>query len=109
MLQKKERIPRKKFNEIFTTSKILSRGSFFVVRGIKNTDFAVSVVVPKKIAKKATERNYIKRIMYFLISQKNKENKQKNLIIEGKYIIIFQKKPINFADLKKEFSTHTFV
>ncbi len=109
MLQKKERIPRKKFNEIFTNSKILSRGSFFVVRGLKTTDFAVSVVVPKKIVKKATERNYIKRMMYFLISQKNKENKQKNIIIKGKYIIIFQKKPLNFVDLSNEFRAHTFI
>ena len=109
MLLKKERIPRKKFNELFKNSKILSRGSFFVVRGSESPTFSAAVVISKKIAKKATERNHIKRMMYALISGKNKENKAQNKSSTGSYIIIFQKKPIQFNDLKADFDEHLFL
>ncbi len=109
MLSKKERISRKKFNELFKNSKILSRGSFFVVRGVKSGTFSAAVVISKKIAKKATERNHIKRMMYSLISQKSKENKAQIGSTSGSYIVIFQKKPIRFADLKADFETHPFL
>lgn len=101
MLKKTERIPRKTFNEVFTRSKVVSRGSFFVVKMVPNLIFQCSVVVSKKVAKKATERNYIKRVLYTLISQYKKQNPS----FLGTYIVIFQKKPIHYADLLNEFNT----
>ncbi len=101
MLPKKEKISPKTFNELFKNSKIVSRGYFFVVRCKKTESFRASVVISKKIAKKATERNKIKRWTYSLLSNKN--NKNKGFL--GDYIIIFQKKPLLFIDLKNDFQT----
>ncbi len=101
MLKKPERISRKTFNEAFTRSKVVSRGSFFVVKMAQSLIFQGSVVVSKKVAKKATERNYIKRVVYNLLS----EYKKKNPSLVGIHIIIVQKKPIQYSDLLSEFNT----
>ncbi len=105
MLKKKERISRKKFNELYKNSKITSRGSFFMVRTHPGGSFLASVVVPKKIAKKATERNYLKRLTYFLLLERRKQGVLKS----GSYILVFQKKPIQSKDLISDFEKITFV
>jgi ribonuclease P protein component len=103
MLKKKERISRKAFSTVFTQSKVVYRGSFFIVKKQENTEkttqFQASVVISKKIAKKATERNYLKRILYNLIAQ----YKKNNLLFSGTYIFIYQKKPLSFTDLQNDF------
>jgi ribonuclease P protein component len=105
MLKKKERISRKKFNELFKNSKIISRGSFFMLRKHPDDVFTAAVVVPKKIAKKATERNHIKRLTYSLIAEKIKQQSG----VVGSYIFIFQKKPIQIKDIQGDFEKITFV
>ncbi len=105
MLKKKERISRKKFNELYKNSKITSRGSFFMVRKHSDETFSAAVVVPKKIAKKATERNHLKRVTYSLITEKIK--KQAGIV--GCYIFVFQKKPIKPSDIRADFEKVTFI
>lgn len=104
MLPKKERISRKKFNELFTQSKIFSRGSFFVVKTTAEDGFRAAVVVSKKVAKKATERNRIKRQLYALISAKKRAIPS----LSGSYIFLFQKKPLTFADIEVDFQRIPF-
>ncbi len=99
MLKKKERISRKVFNTVFSQAKVLYRGSFFIIKKSQSPDFQASVVISKKVAKKATERNYIKRSLYHCISQ----YKKKNPDISGIYIYIIQKKPIQISDLHHDF------
>ncbi len=105
MLKKKEKISRKVFNEIFNTSRVISRGSFFMVKKainpLKDNEFHASVVISKKIAKKAHERNYLKRCLYSLIQQ----HKKMNPLFLGTYICIYQKKPIKMHDLQVDFDT----
>ncbi len=98
MLPKKEKIPRKNFSTVFKHSKTVSRGSFFVLKKQENPHFSVAVVVSKKVAKQATERNYIKRITYELF----KDIKQRFPVFSGSFIVVFQKKPESFKLLKND-------
>ena len=83
----------------FSVSRVVSRGAFFVVRKAQNDTFQASVVVSKKIAKKATERNSIKRTLYALLSQHNKEHPEN----KGLFMVILQKKPTHTSELRADF------
>jgi len=77
MLEKKSRISKKEFNICMSKSKIIhsnnfySRISFFF--DFKDSHFAV--VAPKKIFKKAHERNKARRIAYSFINKSLKNIK----------------------------------
>lgn len=101
MLKKTQRISRKSFNEAFARSKVISRGSFFMVKKLENQGFQASVVVSKKVAKKATERNYIKRVIYTLFQDYLKTHPD----YTGTYILIVQKKPLEYKELLADFNT----
>lgn len=98
MLPKKEKISRKDFATVFKHSKTVSRGSFFVLKRQETAHFSLSVVISKKVAKKATERNYLKRIAYELF----REIKKKKPSLVGSFIFMFQNKPESFNLLKND-------
>ncbi|MBI2670278.1 MAG: ribonuclease P protein component [Candidatus Yanofskybacteria bacterium] len=62
-LAKKYRLPRKDINRLFKHGKTV-RNSFFFIKFLKNNiDFLrIAIIIPVKVAKKATARNRIKRI-----------------------------------------------
>ena len=71
MLRKNHRLPRSLFDTVFKSGKSTHTSHF-----IKKTqrveswnDFAISVVVPKKVARLATSRNKIKRRIYSLVRE----------------------------------------
>jgi ribonuclease P protein component len=99
MLKKKERIPRKVFNTVFPQAKVLYRGSFFMVRKAESPVFQASVVISKKVAKKATERNSIKRNLYRLLAEYKKNHPNTT----GLYIHHIHKKPIQNKDIYDDF------
>lgn len=98
MLPKEEKISRKNFSTVFKHSKTISRGSFFVLKKQETPKFSFSVVISKKVAKKATERNYLKRITYNLC----KDIKHKTPNFSGSFVLVFQKKPESFKDFKND-------
>lgn len=103
MLPQEEKIPRKNFSTVFKHSKTVSRGSFFILKRQETPDFALSVVVSKKIAKQATQRNYLKRIAYEVFAEK----KRQIPTLSGSFILVFQKNPESFnlfkTDVEKNF------
>jgi ribonuclease P protein component len=100
MLPKAKRLTKRLFSESFSHSKITSNDYFTLrYKDISGKTPKVSVVVSKKVAQKATDRNYLKRKMYE-IAQKHLKN------IEKPYVLmLFPKKTsttLSFTDLDKE-------
>lgn len=91
------------FNKKDTPFKII-RGIFFDLKVFykkDNQDFKSAIIISGKIFKKAVERNKIRRQLYSILENFNKENfLQKDI-----YILIYPKKDIKnikFSDLQKE-------
>jgi ribonuclease P protein component len=63
MLKKKERLTRKEFDRSFSIGKRL-HGSFVQLIFSPSESFHCSVVVGKKVSKKAVERNRLRRRVY---------------------------------------------
>lgn len=74
MLARANRLRRAEFNEYFKRGKRLHSDHFTVVY-VAAPDFKVSVVVSKKVAKKAHDRNRLKRQMYGFVGLFSKETK----------------------------------
>ncbi len=68
MLPKKERLSREEFNRFFSVGKRFSAPSLQVVYTPHET-FHASVVVPKKVSKRAVLRNKIRRRIYDIVSR----------------------------------------
>ena len=73
MLPKKNRLSKKEILELLPKSKTV-RGNFLFLkfRYIDNAFFKAGVTISKKVAKKAVDRNRIRRIIYKVLSQKRK-------------------------------------
>ncbi len=68
MLKKQQRLPRFQFREVFAEGKrIQGLNTTLIVS--KDTTFKCSVVVSKKVAKKAHDRNRIRRRLYTLVGE----------------------------------------
>ncbi len=72
MLARANRLRRAEFNEYFKRGKRLQSDHFTVVY-VAASDFKVSVVVSKKVAKKAHDRNRLKRQIYGFVGLLSKE------------------------------------
>lgn len=88
MLPKKKRIDRKTFLAVLPKTRTDST-PFFTIRSYKSETPKVSIVISKKIAKTAIQRNYIKRRIYKHISKD----------LPYKTIMIFVKKPLENKDI----------
>ncbi len=94
MFKKKQRFNRKDFKKVFKEGKRINNKNISISY-IYNDKTKTSVVVGKKIAKKATERNLLRRRVYFIL-RKNFD------LVKNKQIIVFVKKNITYGILKKE-------
>ncbi len=63
MLKKKERLTRKEFDRSFSVGKRINSPSLQLIY-TQSDDFHGSVVVGKKVAKKAVDRNRLRRRIY---------------------------------------------
>ena len=71
MLSKRNRLTKSEFENIFKKGGVL-HSPFFILRYIKNnkkSNYAISVVVPKKVSKKAADRNKIRRRYYYILKK----------------------------------------
>lgn len=91
MLPKKKRIDRKTFLAVLPKTKTEST-PFFTIRSKKSDTPKVSIVISKKIAKTAIQRNYIKRRIYNHLSKQ----------LSTKTLLIFVKKPLENKDILKK-------
>lgn len=71
MLKKKERLTRKEFDRFFSIGKRLHTPSFQLIYA-PSSSFHGSVVVGKKVSKKAVDRNRLRRRIYALLYTCNK-------------------------------------
>lgn len=81
MLSRDNRLNRTLFSEYFARGKRLHSEHFTVVYA-SAIDFKVSVVVSKKVAKKAHDRNRLKRQIYGFVGVLSKE-----VALEGVFMI----------------------
>jgi len=101
MLPKNQRVTKKLFDQVYTLGKSFHTPHLFlkVLKSkIANKNLA-SVVVSKKVAKKAHDRNKIKRQTLSLLNPYIKGKK------DGLQVLVFMKKggdSITFRDLRKE-------
>lgn len=68
MLAKKQRLPRLIFSEVFARGKRIHGANATLIIS-PSESFACSVVVSKKVAKKAHDRNRIRRRLYALVRE----------------------------------------
>ncbi len=73
MLAKSQRIPRLLFSAVFAKGKRV-HGTNTTLIIAPSPAFVCSVVVSKKVAKKAHDRNRIKRRLYALVKELTKDN-----------------------------------
>ncbi|MCD8563893.1 MAG: ribonuclease P protein component [Candidatus Pacebacteria bacterium] len=72
MLARSRRISRLEFETLFTEKRSLFTETVSLLYTLKNTEkpSKFAVIVSKKVAKKAVQRNYLRRVVYTII-QKN--------------------------------------
>lgn len=80
MLKKKERLTRTAFDRSFSIGKRI-HSPFFQIIYSPGTSFHGSVVVPKKVYKRAVDRNKIRRQLYACIYQFHKKYPNTNTYI----------------------------
>jgi ribonuclease P protein component len=97
MLAKNERLNRADFSKYFASGR-RTHGKYLTTIHTPLPGFVGSVVVSKKVAKKAHDRNRIRRRLYSILREfKDKEN------FSGVYILVT--KPAIMTLSKKEFKT----
>lgn len=79
MLSKNERLGRSQFSDYFASGK-RSHGVFCTLIVSPAPHFMAAVVVSKKVAKKAHERNSIRRRLYAILSA-YKQTEKKNIAV----------------------------
>lgn len=85
MLPSSQRLSVEQFNDVMKRGKV-SHSPLFIIRTVKvDGKTAISAVAPQKIAKKAVERNKIRRIMYETIMPLMKS------VVTGYNIVIIAK------------------
>ncbi|HMO77609.1 MAG TPA: ribonuclease P protein component [Candidatus Paceibacterota bacterium] len=97
MLKKSERLDRASFTNYFKKGKKIN-GAYTTIVFHPNPVFLASVVVGKKVSKKAVTRNSIRRRLYGIIESERQDKK-----VTGAYIIIA--KPEISKLTKKAFNT----
>lgn len=98
MLKKKERLRKSEFDRFFSTGTRYHSSSLQAIY-TPYTTFHASVVVPKKVARRATERNTLRRRVYDIVRCFKDE-------AGGQGVFIIIAKPhaagLSYAELKEE-------
>lgn len=102
MLSKKERLGRESFSHFFRVGKRTHTPSFQYIHAA-HPSFHASVVVSKKIAKRAVDRNKIRRRIYDILRRAHT-----NGSINGVYIILTKNEvgARTYMEMKHEILTH---
>jgi ribonuclease P protein component len=79
MLPKKERLSRSEFNRFIFSGKKISSPSFQLIHA-KSVTFHASVVIPKKVERRAVRRNKLRRQMYDIV-RRNKKGGMRGIFI----------------------------
>lgn len=95
MLKKTERLDRKSFSIYFSKGK-KTHGLYSTIIYAQSEGFFSSVVVGKKVSKKAPVRNTIRRRVYGIIEKLKKEHN-----LTGVYIVIIKPEVIKLS--KRQF------
>jgi ribonuclease P protein component len=99
MLPRSDRLSVEQFNTVMEKGRVIN-SSLFLLRTISVDERTrISAVVPKKVAKTATARNYLRRKMYEAIKPFISE------VAKNTHTIVFAKTgagTVEFADLAKE-------
>ncbi|MCF7816070.1 MAG: ribonuclease P protein component [Candidatus Pacebacteria bacterium] len=98
MLPKKERLSREEFNRFFLLGKRHHTPSLQIVY-VPHPTLQVSVVVSKKIAKLAVERNKIRRRIYDIVKNCRPEKKPHGIFI---FIVKTPVSAVPYAALRDE-------
>ncbi len=101
MLAKKDRLSRTEFNRFFAVGKRYHSPSFQIV-SVPYPTFHASVVVSKKIAKRAVMRNKIRRRIYDILRHYTKAE-----ALHGVYIVLTKSgvEKRSYHELKEEMHT----
>lgn len=100
MLKKKERLTRKQFDKVFSVGKRIHTPYIQIIIA-ESDSFHGAVVVPKKVYKKAVDRNALRRKLYAALYEAYKKNNiQKTLILIVKPTITTVSKNIYIPSLK---------
>ena len=101
MLAKKERLTREEFNRFFVSGKRFHSGMMQLVHAPHNS-FHASVVVSKKVERRAVKRNKLRRQVYDIVRRaKTHEG------LTGVYIIMLKPAAaqLSFQELKEHLTT----
>jgi ribonuclease P protein component len=102
MLKKKERLTREDFNRFFSMGRRTHSPALQVIFS-SHTQLHVSVVVSKKIAKRAVKRNRIRRRIYDIVRNYSRERE-----MQGVFIFLV-KQPIlemEYGEIRNQVRTH---
>lgn len=104
MLKKKERLTKKEFDRFFSSGRRL-HSPFFTLVHTKDVPFHGSVVVGKKIFKRAVSRNQLRRRLYNILYRLSREKH-----LEGVYIVLTRPPAAkaSFEELKSAVEEITF-
>lgn len=102
MLPKKERLTRKEFNRFFSLGKRFHSPTFQIVY-TPSQELHASVVVPKKIIRRAVERNKIRRRIYDIV-----RHYRTDTAVKGVFIFLAKSSvgSMSYATLKEEINTN---
>ena len=81
MLSKKRKLQLRQFPDFFDHAQKSFHSLFTLFYRQNQTGFLPAVIVPKKAARKATERNTLKRIVYVVIEQNYQQLEHKKISV----------------------------
>ena len=96
MLKKNQRLKRDEFEFLLKKGKRM-HDKYFVLTYINANETKCGVVVSKKISKKATDRNLIRRRVYSILGENMDLIKDKHISISAKKCIL----DVKYRDLRK--------
>jgi ribonuclease P protein component len=100
MLTKKERLTRAQFDRSFSIGKRIHTPHMQIIIA-ESDSFHGAVVVPKKVYKKAVDRNSVRRKLYAVLYETNKKrNLHKTIILIVKSAITSVPKSVYIPELR---------
>lgn len=81
MLSKQKKLQLRKYPEFFSQAKRLFNPLFTIFYNQNPDGFLITVVVPKKVASKATKRNRLRRVVYAQIEESYEKLEGKKLSV----------------------------
>lgn len=102
MLPRRRKLNLRQHPRFFSLAKrqYFSSSTLFYLADASVGGFLITVVVPKKVSTKASRRNYLRRVVYQLISDHLREIQDKNIF--AAIVLRPEANKIDVLELKKE-------